>query len=116
MKHLPNHLRPHRKRWALAQHEMAFLLGLASQTVISHYESDRRRPRVETAIAYQVVFDATPRELFPALHAKIESDALTRAKALQARVEGKNGSSRDQKLRLLSQMISRLESHAYAHD
>jgi predicted transcriptional regulator len=55
MSHLPNYLRARRKRWALAQYEMALLLGITTQAAVSQYESDDRLPQPDILIAYEII-------------------------------------------------------------
>lgn len=60
-----NHLRRYRKRGALTQEEIAFLLGAACGTKVSRHERASRPPSLQTALAYQVIFGVPVHELFP---------------------------------------------------
>jgi len=94
MRHrLDNYLRAHRRRAGLTQDEVAFLLGSASGTKVSRYEQGRRRPPLETAFAYEIIFGAPSRELFAGIYERIERTARRRARLLADRL-GKAAMSR----------------------
>ena len=75
-----NHLRRYRKRGALTQAEIAFLLGAACGTKVSRHEHATRPPSLQTALTYQAIFGVPVHELFP----KDYSDAVA---AVQARAD-----------------------------
>src|ERR1022692_2737361 len=52
---LPNHLLSNRKRLALSQGEVAFLLGTESGAQVCRYEQFDRQPSLETALACEVI-------------------------------------------------------------
>ena len=60
-----NHLRRYRKRGALTQEEMAFLLGIGCGTQVSRHERSARAPSLQTALAYQAIFGVPVHELYP---------------------------------------------------
>ena len=61
---LENYLRTYRRRAGLSQDEMAYLLGTRSGTKVSRYERLWRAPSLDTAFAYEVIFDTPARDLF----------------------------------------------------
>ena|ERR1017187_7391441 len=79
---LPNHLRANRKRVAISQDEVAFLLGNQNGAQVCRYEQFDRVPSLETALAFEAVFKRSVSELFPGLYQKIEQEVSARAKAL----------------------------------
>jgi transcriptional regulator with XRE-family HTH domain len=83
--HLPNHLRAHRKRSGLSQDEVAFLLGAHSGAKVCRYERFIREPSLQTALAYEAVFQRPASKLFPGLYRKIEREVAARAEALAHR-------------------------------
>ncbi len=83
---LPNYLRTYRRRAALSQDEVAFLLGVQSGAKVCRYERFSRTPSLETALAFQVVFCASTRNLFGGLYQKIERDVGKRAAMLARRL------------------------------
>ncbi len=80
--HLPNYLRANRKRLSLSQDDVAFLLGVQSGAKVSRYERFVRQPGLETALAYEAVFQIPVRTLFPGLYRQIEQQVILRAKML----------------------------------
>jgi len=85
MVQLPNYLRSNRKRLALSQDEIAFLLGVQSGAKLSRYEQFNREPSLATALALEVIFQRSVSELFDGLYKKVEREVATRAKVLAAR-------------------------------
>lgn len=84
----PTHLKPHRKRSGFTQQELAFLIGGRKHSAISRYEAGQRSPDLETAFAYQVLFDGELlRKLFPGLYDKVRARVLERVKALAERLQ-----------------------------
>jgi transcriptional regulator with XRE-family HTH domain len=82
---LPNYLQSNRKRLALSQDEVAFLLGGESGTKMSRYEHSDRIPSLETALAFEAIFKRPVSEIFGGLYQKAEQDVATRAKVLASR-------------------------------
>jgi transcriptional regulator with XRE-family HTH domain len=89
---LSNHLLTYRKRSALSQEEVAYLLGAQSGAKVCRYERFFREPGLQTALAYEAIFDRPISELFPGLFEKIEREVKERARKLQAKEFGGNSS------------------------
>jgi len=86
---LPNYLRRYRKRAALSQDEVAFLLGGGSGAKVSRYERFRRIPDLETALACEAIFGVPVRELFPGIFQKVERNTARRARLLARRLKAR---------------------------
>jgi transcriptional regulator with XRE-family HTH domain len=82
---LPNYLLANRKRMALSQYEVAFLLGAQSGAKVCRYERFVRVPSLETALAYEAIFKTSASELFGGLYQKVEKEVAARARILAAR-------------------------------
>jgi len=82
---LPNYLRSNRKRLALSQEEVAFLLGCDTGQAACRHERFARAPTLATALAYEAIYRKSVRELFAGLYQKIEEEVAARAKALGSR-------------------------------
>ena len=82
---LPNYLRANRKRLALSQDDVAFLLGTQSGAKVCRYERFVREPSLETALAYEAIFKRSVSELFGGLYQKVEREVTERAKILAER-------------------------------
>jgi DNA-binding XRE family transcriptional regulator len=84
-----NHLRRYRKRGALTQEETAFLLGGNCGTKVSRLERGARAPSLQTALAYQAVFNVSVHELFPGEFQEAVTAVQGRAAKLSRKLEGK---------------------------
>ena len=92
MSSLSNYLRTHRKRLALSQEEVAFLLGVKGMDrgiKVCRDESLAREPSLQTALAYEAIYGRPVRELFAGLYEQIERDVAERAKVLSYRKDQK---------------------------
>src|SRR6266540_1660214 len=85
---LKSYARPLRRRWALTQRELAFLVGVKSGTAISRIEGLQRTPSLAAALAYAVIFGATPLELFPGYLVEIQQAVHSRANDLYEELQG----------------------------
>ncbi len=85
---LTNYLRTHRKRLALSQDEVAFLLGFrggSKGSKVCRDEQFTREPSLTTALAYEAIYQRPVRELFAGLYQKTEQEVAERAKVLTYR-------------------------------
>jgi transcriptional regulator with XRE-family HTH domain len=87
MAQLPNYLRSSRKRLALSQVEVAFLLGTRSGAKVNRHEHFVREPSLATALGYAAIFQRPVTELFAGMYSVIEKDVATRAKILTHRIQ-----------------------------
>lgn len=76
----PCRIRQLRKSAHLSQRELAYLVGLKSQGVLSQIEAGRKRPGLAIAAACAIVFDRPIAEIFPSLHVQFERLALASAR------------------------------------
>ena len=86
---LSNYVRSNRKRLALSQGEVAFLLGRESSADVSRHENFKCLPGLEMALAYEVIFGRPLSELFGGLYQKAEQEVAKRAEILASRTNGK---------------------------
>ncbi len=84
---LPNYLLSNRKRLSLSQDDVAFLLGTQSGTMVCRYERFAREPSLETALAFEVIFQRSASELFGRLYQKAEREVTARAQELAGRMD-----------------------------
>jgi|SRR3954468_7455249 len=102
-----NLLRAHRKRSALSQDEIAFLLGAQNGSKVCRYEQMMREPKLKTALAYEAIFNCPVADLFPGLFAKVKAAVQARAKTLVKRaLQGNSKSLLAQKRKSVSGIIS----------
>ena len=103
-----NLLRAHRKRTALSQKEIAFLLGTHSGSKVSRYEKMTREPELKAALAYEAIFNCPISQLFPGLYEKIEAAVKKRAKHLAKKaLKAASRSLKERKRESISGIINR---------
>jgi transcriptional regulator with XRE-family HTH domain len=83
---LPNYLKTFRKRTGISQDDLALLLGAKSGAKVSRYERCSRRPALETALAYEVIFRVPVKHLFAGLYQKVEKRVTKRVQRLARRL------------------------------
>lgn len=88
-----SYLRTHRRKWALTQKELAFLLGQKSSAHISRLEQGKRIPSTDVILACEVLFGVKPRSLFPKLYEDVEKAVLARAATLHERLSNQMSKS-----------------------
>lgn len=104
---LPHYLHTERKRWALKQHQVAFLLGNASGELISRYERDKRMPNLRTALACEVIFGVPLRTIFRGTYEAVEEQVMARAYELYQELEHRTDTDGAKNLQLLKEMLAR---------
>jgi transcriptional regulator with XRE-family HTH domain len=87
MAQFSNYLRSNRKRLALSQGEVAFLLGTQSGAKVCRYERFVREPSLETALAFEAIFQRPVSELFGGLYQKVQAEVAVRAKTLTHKID-----------------------------
>lgn len=109
MSHTPltTYLRMYRRRTGLSQEDVSYLLGVVCGTNVSRHEVGGRIPVLETALAYEIIFRASVRDLYEGDFRRIESLIRRRAEGLSAFLARKpKTAQRDQKIRFLQRLIS----------
>jgi transcriptional regulator with XRE-family HTH domain len=101
-----------RRRWGLGQQELAYLIGLKSGSNVSRLESGKRRPTIETAFAYQVLFGSTAAELLPELYSKVEDALMRRAYKLHEKLKGDESKEAQVKRQLLQATLTRAKKRS----
>lgn len=106
MSSLSNYLRTHRKRLALSQEEVAFLLGIGGLDKgikVCRDENFTREPSLQIALAYEAIYGKPVRELFPGLYGQVARKVAARAKVLSYRQTGK-----PQRQEVITNLVSKL--------
>ena len=108
---LANYIRTHRRKAALSQDELAFLLGCEHGTKISRYERERRIPTFEALLALEAVFGVPIRELFAGRFHQVEQSVVERAqKLIQILRKQKPSAAVSRKLALLMEICERSQT------
>ena len=106
---LKTYARQLRRRWALTQKELAFLVGVKSATAISRIESSKRIPSLAATFAYALIFGSGPIDLFPAYVAEIQDAVRSRVNELYEELQGDSSQGTRVKLDFLETVLARLE-------
>ena len=109
MKSLPNYLQAQRKRLALSQEEVGFLLGLNGMNKgnkVCRDETFAREPSLLDALAYEVIYGRPVRELFAGLHQQAQQRVAERAKVLSFRKVRNTDARRQQTIIQLAESAS----------
>ena len=109
---IKTYVRPLRRRWALTQRELAFLVGAKNGAVVSRIEGLKRSPSLPVTVACALVFDTPLPDLFPDLHSQIRDDVLRRASELYDELQGNPSKATRIKLDFLETVLARLEGHS----
>lgn len=78
----PHYLRSCRRRAALSQRDIAFLLGVTAISKISRYERNVTLPPIRTALAYQVICGRSMESLFRGAYESVRAEVHHRAALL----------------------------------
>jgi transcriptional regulator with XRE-family HTH domain len=111
MSQLPNYLRTHRKRLMLSQAEVSFLLGAHGGAKTSRYEGFKQVPTLETALAFEAIFQRPISELFAGQYEAAERDVAARAKTLAHRTARRKSKAQiDHKRQLLINIANKTKN------
>ncbi len=105
---LQNYLRMTRRQSGLSQEDVAFLLGSEEGSRVCRHEQFASKPTIEVALAYEVIFQKSVRDLFAGFFAKIERGVAERAMHLTAQLDaGERNHGRGRKLLTLTAITAR---------
>jgi hypothetical protein len=104
---ISNYLRAHRKRLGLSQGDVAFLLGDKGSAKVCRHERYSRGAKLETALAYEVIFGIPASELFAGLFQRVAAEVSERAGKLAARKAQNPGRGADRHQAVLTRIHSK---------
>ena len=110
MSSLLNYLRTHRKRLALSQEKVGFLIGMNGEgkaLKVCRDEKFFREPDLQTALAYEAICGKPVRDLFAGLYEQVEQKVAQRAKLLGHRHTGKSNPKRQE---LVTNLVSKINA------
>jgi transcriptional regulator with XRE-family HTH domain len=105
--HLPIYLHSLRKRWALTQTDLAFLLRISAKQ-LRKIEAGQK-PTATVMLGTQIVFGELPRAVFPSFYESLETEIMGRAARLHERLLRRKDRKSVETRRLLEGMIQRTE-------
>ncbi len=86
MSRLTNYLRTQRRLWRFTQEELAFLFGYLDQSMVGRLERDEREITLAVAHTCHLLFEISPRDIFPAFFAGVEENLYRRLCELRDRL------------------------------
>ena len=110
--HLPNYLLSHRKRSALSQTEVAFLLGVQGAAKVCLHERFDLDPGLQTTLAYAAIYQKSIAELFPGLVESVQKEVRARVKLLEQKgLHSNSNAITTQKRQSLAAILSAEPNH-----
>jgi transcriptional regulator with XRE-family HTH domain len=103
---LPNYLVAERKRLALSQEEVAFMLGKKSGEQVSRHERFSLVPTLETALEYEAIYKKPVSELFAGIFDAASDRVADRAEILDEHDRKTKGMRRNLKQKELLQRLA----------
>jgi DNA-binding XRE family transcriptional regulator len=100
-------MKMHRRRCALTQRELAYLLLGISKSAVARYETGACLPPFKIVIALEIVFGRTAKALYPEVYAEVEEDVLRQAASFSIEVQELAGPRGEVKRELLSGIAKR---------
>lgn len=108
---LRSYLRTYRLRSGLTQKEVAFLLSLKSQSIISRVEKNVCHPSVVLLLGYSRIFRVSVDKLLPGLLNDIDQSLINRARILQSELKNDQQTvAIQERIKFLGTMISKENS------
>ena len=107
---LTNYLRANRKRLALTQGEVAFLLGVKVMDKgikVCRDEKYVREPTLATALAYAVIYQKPVHELFAGMYEQIKREVAESARILGLRKDRRTGARAEYRRQVLANLAAR---------
>ena len=102
------YLRALRRKSALSQEDVAFLLGTYTGTRVSRHETGACAPPLEIALAYEVIFGAGTADIYEDLQLRIAQDVRKRAHTLHESLAHRQSDRlRNEKRAALTEIIRR---------
>lgn len=111
MSHDKNYLRSFRKRTAITQSDIGFLMNNRDKIDICRFEQGERQPPVEMALLYHLLFDAPIHSLFEIQKDNLNEDLIVRIGRLLDELKQQAPSQRvNSRIAFLTSTLTRLSS------
>jgi len=107
------YLRTQRRVWGLTVKELATLIGFRSASHMSRVEHGKRTPKVEVALACQVIFGIPPSAMFPHVYTLVEDKVMWNICQLHSALEKTTSPSGLRKRELCEAALQRATGDAH---
>jgi transcriptional regulator with XRE-family HTH domain len=112
MKNIINYLRTHRKNTSITQYDIAVLLELKSNSLVSRCEKGFRTPSLEMILVYHLFLNIPIETLFSNHVSTVREQLLSRIKILIAEIESSSIASNAQsRIHFLQEAFTRLSQN-----
>lgn len=108
-------LRTHRKRWKLSQKELAALVPKTGENRVSYVERKLRPPNAREILAYRLIFDVLPEELFPRVVSDVEEAVVRKAYSLHRKLKKEKSEEAKRRRAFLEAILVRAANRARTH-
>lgn len=104
-----NYMRAYRKKTHVTQFDVAFLLGLDENSLLSRWESGERPPSLEAILVYHLLFDTPPQNFFVPQSEIIRQKLITGISQLLSMLKSQDKSANiQQRINYLESVLIRL--------
>lgn len=104
-----NYLREYRKRTALTQADIGFLLNQPDTVSICRYEHGERKPPMEMVLLYHLLFNVPVHSLFEIQKDNLNEDVIVRIGQLLEQLKQRSPSQRvNSRIAFLTEVLTRL--------
>lgn len=105
----------HRKRCELTHKELAALVPETREYRVSCVEREKSLPNAREILAYRLIFDALPEELFPRLVSEVEEAVARKAYCLHKKLKKAKSKEAKRKRKFLKAVLARAANRARHH-
>lgn len=109
------YLRTHRRKWGLSQKDLARLIGTIGCSQLSRYENSKRAPKIEVALACQVIFGVIPSIMFLDTYASVEEEVMRNMYCMNEALKNTTSLTGLRKRELFAIALSRAIEHNRKH-
>jgi transcriptional regulator with XRE-family HTH domain len=109
------YLRTHRRKWGLSQKDLARLIGNIGCSQLSRYENSKRGPKIEVALACQVIFGVIPSIMFLDTYASVEEEVMRNMYRMNEALKNTTSLTGLRKRELFAIALSRAIEHNRKH-
>jgi transcriptional regulator with XRE-family HTH domain len=107
-------LRTHRLKLGLTQQDLSALVPRTGHNRVSYVERGKRPPNAREIVAYQVIFDTLPEEIFPSVVSEVEEGVARKAYRFHQKLIKDRSEAARHKRKALEAIIARAAKSARA--
>lgn len=89
-----SYIQSHRKRAGLSRRELADILGFLSENQVGRHERGVFLPTFQVAVSYEVVFQVSMADLFPAVYESVRQEIEERLRTFESELQQSTATGR----------------------